>query len=255
MPAIEPDFDALYSDLGVTAQCVMSVFKQRYRRRVAQLHPDRSGSARNPETLKLLNQRYSAALAFHRRYGCFPGAVDDSDAARPVCTAVAGTPVIEQRPAVRIRALLALFAATALVIWIEVSWTTPEPKVTGTHLRYDTHATDMPALSADVTSPSITWVPARLRPGMSPAQVRAQLGEPFGGGTDARLWLYGPSWLRFECDQLVEWYSSPLAPLKTRAAATGGNADEPLPTLVHCGSAQPEAAQTAPPANPIGAMH
>ncbi|WP_417475368.1 hypothetical protein [Luteimonas mephitis] len=254
MAAIEPDFDALYRDLGITAQCALPAFKQRYRRRVAQLHPDRGGGTRNAEALKMLNQRYSAALAFQRRHGCLPGAVDDAGAARPVRIPTADAPAIEQRPTMRIRALLALFAATALVIWIEVSWTAPAPNATDSHLQSRARTTELPVLSASATSVSTVWMPARLRPGMSPAQVRAQLGEPFGSG-DNTLWFYGPSWLRFECNQLMEWYSSPLAPLRTQVAATDDDAAEPVSTWAHCGSAEPKAAQAPAPANPTGAIH
>lgn len=43
--------------------------------------------------------------------------------------------------------------------------------------------------------------------------VRAIQGEPVIGGTDH--WEYGPSWIRFENGKVVDWYSSPLNPLKT----------------------------------------
>src|SRR3546814_1681304 len=42
-------------------------------RRVADLHPDRGGDSDEDE-LKSLNQRYAAALDFHRHYGRLPGA-------------------------------------------------------------------------------------------------------------------------------------------------------------------------------------
>src|SRR3546814_19408073 len=44
-----------------------------FRSRVADLHPDRGGDSDEDE-LKSLNQRYAAALDFHRHYGRLPGA-------------------------------------------------------------------------------------------------------------------------------------------------------------------------------------
>src|SRR3546814_13650073 len=54
-----------------------------------------------------------------------------------------------------------------------------------------------------------------LELGMDTETVRAIQGEPMriNGGT----WEYGPSWLRFEHGELVDWYSSPLHRLKTRS--------------------------------------
>ena len=60
--------------------------------------------------------------------------------------------------------------------------------------------------------------------GMDEAQVRRILGAPIGIH-DGR-WDYGPSWVQFQCGQVVGWYSSPLhklqvdeASLRTGAAA------------------------------------
>lgn len=239
MTATESDFDALYRDLGITAQCALPVFKQRYRRRVAQLHPDHGGNARDAEALKLLNQRYSAALAFHRRHGRFPGAAGDAAIAwaMPVRAAGSGPSPATRRPTMRTWALLALFAATALAVWIKLTWTVPD------------HAADLQSGSAATAiqvpasggmrsvGKAGNWMPARLRPGMSPAKVREQLGEPISRGDDARLWIYGPSWLRFECGQLVEWYSSPLAPLRTQVVAIEDGATGSAPPRPRCASA------------------
>ena len=51
----------------------------------------------------------------------------------------------------------------------------------------------------------------------SPAQqVRAIHGEPVGGSE--RRWEYGPSWIVLRCGVVVDWYSSPLRPLKVAHA-------------------------------------
>src|SRR3546814_7448909 len=53
--------------------CSVDGLRLAYRRRVADLHPDRGGDSDEDE-LKSLNQRYAAALDFHRHYGRLPGA-------------------------------------------------------------------------------------------------------------------------------------------------------------------------------------
>ena len=49
---------------------------------------------------------------------------------------------------------------------------------------------------------------------MAPHDVLVVQGRPTLQ-SDA-IWEYGPSWIRFEDDRVVEWHSSPLYPLKTR---------------------------------------
>jgi hypothetical protein len=49
--------------------------------------------------------------------------------------------------------------------------------------------------------------------GMDTDAVRAIEGDPMLVGENR--WDYGPSWIRFENDKVVDWYSSPLHPLKT----------------------------------------
>src|SRR5690606_31638320 len=69
----QTDFIALYSELGLEPDCSVDAFRLAYRRRVADLHPDRVGASGEDE-LKSLNLRYAAALEFHRHYGRLPGA-------------------------------------------------------------------------------------------------------------------------------------------------------------------------------------
>src|SRR3546814_1800736 len=63
--------DVCSSDLG--PDCSVDGLRLAYRRRVADLHPDRGGDSDEDE-LKSLNQRYAAELDFHRHYGRLPGA-------------------------------------------------------------------------------------------------------------------------------------------------------------------------------------
>lgn len=64
------DFTALYSSLGVDPDCEVDTLKRLFRRRIAELHPDR-GARLSEEELMML---YLEALRFHRRHGRFPGA-------------------------------------------------------------------------------------------------------------------------------------------------------------------------------------
>ena len=51
--------------------------------------------------------------------------------------------------------------------------------------------------------------------GMTAAEVREIEGEPLLVHDDR--WEYGPSYVRFERDVVVDWYSSPLRALKVSA--------------------------------------
>lgn len=52
-----------------------------------------------------------------------------------------------------------------------------------------------------------------LRLGMSADEVRVVEGDPVSMHGD--LWEYGPSWVRFDHDRVVDWHSSPLRALHT----------------------------------------
>lgn len=74
---MEPDFSQLYSDLELPPDCSLDEFNRAYRRRIAQLHPDRRGnsasSADGNAALSELIATYTAVNRFHRRYGRMPG--------------------------------------------------------------------------------------------------------------------------------------------------------------------------------------
>ena len=63
------DFNALYASLDVDPDCEVDTLKRLFRRRIAELHPDR-GAMSEEELMQL----YLEALRFHRRHGRFPGA-------------------------------------------------------------------------------------------------------------------------------------------------------------------------------------
>lgn len=72
----DTDFLVLYEELGLTpGTSDLDVFKQAYRRRVAQLHPDRQAVGHaDTDRLQRLTRLYGAALAFEQRYGRLPAA-------------------------------------------------------------------------------------------------------------------------------------------------------------------------------------
>lgn len=73
--ADDTDFLTLYDELGLAPGVSdLDALKQAYRRRVAQLHPDRHGAHGDPARLQRLNRMYGAAIAFEQRYGRLPAA-------------------------------------------------------------------------------------------------------------------------------------------------------------------------------------
>lgn len=88
--ADDTDFLTLYDELGLAPGISdLDALKQAYRRRVAQLHPDRQGAQGDPVRLQRLNRMYSAAIAFEQRYGRLPAAAVTSRRPEPVMRAEA----------------------------------------------------------------------------------------------------------------------------------------------------------------------
>lgn len=70
---MESDFSLLYSELELQPDCSIDEFKRAYRRRIAELHPDRGESQDTDKLLSRLLALSSSALRFHRRHGRLPG--------------------------------------------------------------------------------------------------------------------------------------------------------------------------------------
>ena len=203
------DFMVLYRELGIGPDCSLEGLRMAYRRRVADLHPDRGGGL-GEDRLKALNQRYAAAIEFHRHHGRLPGAAARVPASAaptfapaPVQShaahAVEDAPLQEGRaPSKFVRYGIVLVAA--LAAWWFIRGGVPLPGfldgVAGSE-----RGTQASAASA-------------LRQGMHARGVAAILGDPVSRELGGVHWEYGPSWVRFECGRVVDWYSSPLNPLK-----------------------------------------
>jgi DnaJ domain len=236
----ETDFLDLYRRLGIDPGCDLAELKQAYRRHVAILHPDRQpGRPVDPRAaarLQRLTAQYGAAMEFHRRHGRLPGAPREAtvgeavgSVGRPGAVQQAADPFAARRnrvpqnqapheasllPRSRSRGkLVALLVIGALAV---LGWTVHEASLPNTS---DSADEDVPAQVDSVGVPhEAAATEAVLHVGMSTDDVRALEGEPVAMHGD--LWEYGPSWVRFDHDEVVEWHSSPLRPLRTDTGVT-----------------------------------
>ena len=217
--AEDTDFVALYDELGLDAECGMADFKQAYRRRVAQLHPDHPDNSSDISRLQRLNRLYAAAIEFQRTHGRLPGAIRNTpidmpdDALFAVHDASARDPAAVSGSASPWRYVL-LVALLGLVLYglsiQEPATTVPEA------------AQPIAAPRQDLQRPAAEKL---LAIGMEDKQVRRIQGEPFN--SHEYRWEYGPSWILFECGKVVDWYSSPLHPLHVRSSSPTGSAQLP----------------------------
>ena len=230
------DFSRLYAELAVDPAHGIDAFKQAYRRRVAELHPDRPGPPpRDADRLVALRHGYAAVLDFHRAHGRLPGAAPDAGrrAARAGATGGAApqdppsapTPAGDAPPPSRIGRMHALMLP-ALVVASLWYWLADRRQVAP------------PPAAAMTAAPLV----ARSRPlaqlGMDRGTVAGILGQPLVRDDADAHWIYGASWVHFDCDQLSDWYSSPLQPLSVASAT-------PPPAEGGRGKACPELPRTA----------
>lgn len=190
----DTDFNALYRELGVAADCTIEELRQAYRRRVGSLHPDRLGTDGGLARLQQLNRSYARAAEFHRLHGRLPGAARIEDDRPPFNFAreVAGDPrpVAGKPHPARYSVLVALVAV--MLLWL--------------------HETNS-------AGPRVTL-------GMDAGDVRTIQGEP--SVVDEPRWEYGPSWIEFRCGKVVDWYSASRQPL--RVDDHPGMGGKPLPS-------------------------
>lgn len=247
--AEDTDFAALYRELGINATCSLAELRGAWRRRVAKLHPDQGGNAEDTGQLQQLNRLYDAAVDFHMRYQRMPGATvsgylspewpewpeeleeleqpeqpEQPEAARQDPSFAADMPQNEL-PAPEFGRISRYFVLVSLIAIAVLSWrvfeNTPEHDqnrdagaaaggVAGVDMTGENRK--QPAL--DVSKPLAATL--AITPGMGKEMVRIILGEPLN--MHALRWSYGPSWVEFRCDKVVDWYSSPLRPLRVSAA-------------------------------------
>ncbi|MBB1472365.1 MULTISPECIES: hypothetical protein [unclassified Luteimonas] len=212
------DFARLYAELGISPPCTLEVFKRAYRRRVAELHPDRpSTAARDPARLIALNVGYAAVLDFHREHGRLPGEPPPGTSATRAAAPrrggsrgmPAGGPPAATSPAVR-----APGSASRRAVWMRTLLTLLVVAGASWHWLPASGERAAPSLDAPAAAPPAdVSARVRLQPGMDRRTVTALLGEPVARDASDSHWVYGPSWVYFECGRLSDWYSAPLYPL------------------------------------------
>lgn len=210
MTTEQTDFMSLYRELGVEPDCSVDEFRLAYRRRVAGLHPDRAGAS-GEDDLKTLNLHYAAALDFHRHYGRLPGAAPATPPPRHSSQPAPSQwddVVQDEDPPVRRPSKLVVYGMLVLAALLVWWWSRTEAETFGIDSAGIVENERQMAATAAI----------RLLPGMTPDEVLALHGEPLGWDGDSAQWMYGPSWIRFRCARVVDWYSSPLKPLKTAAS-------------------------------------
>ena len=209
--AAPPDFAAMYRELGLDATCSLAELRLARRRRVARLHPDLGGTAEDTGRLQHLNRAYTAAVAFHARFGRLPGApAPGLRLVRPAAEhassmAETGAPTAIETPTWRradapaashpaagfgrmSRYPLATIAvmAVALVVALAVA--------VGSGAVRNATGDAAPAPSGGLAT------------GQDKDTVRKRLGEPLE--MHALRWHYGPSWVDFRCDRVAGWHSA-----------------------------------------------
>jgi hypothetical protein len=224
------DFLRLYQELGLPTTASFEDMKRAYRRRVAELHPDRLvhadrvGERHAVERMQRLTVLYDAASAFHQQHGRLPGAPAPRAPQPPYAPRVA-VPAAPRRSGGRRFALAALVAAV-LIAWF---WNRQG-------------ASDDVAVDTAPTMPQPARLPraAAVEPvrheapythghplavGMPMEEVLGLEGEPVLESDDR--FEYGPSWIAFEKGKVAAWHSSPLRPLRSATSEDSPPAPPP----------------------------
>ncbi|NDK38762.1 hypothetical protein DT603_07895 [Pseudoxanthomonas gei] len=246
------DFAQLYLQLGIRNDCSLEEFKQACRRRIRQQHPDRNEDSGSPEAtqaaLAELLGLYAKALRFHRRHGRLPGSIAGSSfpppagsnglhpaapvqpralipresVAYPPADPLAPAPrsLTVRHPALMLAAAIAAF--TAFIAWNESKGGDPAIAPLNIPPPAVTQPVALPAAPTYATTTQAEEPPAIAPPrlieiGMDAVTVRALQGDPMQ--TEGSEWTYGPSWIRFEDERVIDWYSSPLHQLKTKTTS------------------------------------
>lgn len=206
------DFLLLYKELRLKPGCGLGEFRQAYRRRVAELHPDRvqhhlyeDAAAR----LSTLNAMYASAMEFHKQHGRLPGEASVYRA-DPTPRPHAPPPAPPSAPAKRSSWVLTVLLVLAALV---VGWILGAVESEGGDDQ--SSATQLPHIVDTETGPAPVAKVSRIRVGMDSGRVVEIEGQPVTTAKDR--WEYGPSWIAFHCGEVLDWYSSPLRPLKVES--------------------------------------
>lgn len=217
------DFSQLYADLGLHPDCSLDQYKRAYRQRLSELHPDHAPSSETRTGLLPLQDLialHTSAMQFHREHGRLPGSALPAGVTPAAPPLRSGPPyaaqpesIIERRSTLTRWLLASLLLLGTVLAGVSMQQAQPPSALPATN----------PAPLATVSEPPTPTPDGPLELGMDAETVRAIQGEPMR--IDQDTWEYGPSWLRIEHNQLVDWYSSPFYRLKTRTPSPAGGAD------------------------------
>lgn len=216
--AAKTDFVALYEQLGLGPDCSAAELRNAYRRRVAELHPDRQrGGPADPlaaARLQELTAAYLAASDFQRRFGRLPGArLPRAPAATPLPVPEEIAPPATAGGGGRSWRIAFGAVALGLVLWLVALG--PDGERASVPVTNDDAPLRAPA-AVGAAPPVAVAVPLGIELGMEAAAVRALEGAPLMATPER--WDYGPSWIAFDHGRVSGWYSSPLRPLKIAGA-------------------------------------
>jgi hypothetical protein len=191
-----------YARLGAPIDCDLDALKQHYRRAVRDLHPDRNPDlAADPaaqSALRELNAAFERLSDHHRVSGRLP------------LEPLRATPLPDAAPSPGRAKPFPWRPAFALsIVTLAVAWATLPPPAARAPAAINAATTSVaqPRFAADAAP-----VRDRVRIGDRKDAVRAILGPPIL--TTRELWEYGPSHVRFADGKVVDWYSSPLKPIR-----------------------------------------
>lgn len=126
---MKADLADIYSQLDLRPDCSLEEFQYAYRRRVAQLHPDRRGGELSPEmehTLRTLIALHASVCDFHRRHGRMPGALPQPEAESPAPSGIFSPAWPPHEPERKrpgpVRTTLTLIALFVALIVLLASW-------------------------------------------------------------------------------------------------------------------------------------
>ncbi|HEY0179708.1 MAG TPA: DnaJ domain-containing protein [Dokdonella sp.] len=231
----ETDFISLYEQLGLGPDCSADELKRAYRRRIAELHPDRRPGPSDPAAtarLQTLIAAYNAAIGFERRHGRLPGAAlvrrgasmpPRTAAARPHAARGPAPAAPRRGTGLRWIVLAGLAAAgVGAYLWsgsdAEPPRRPPSSRTAEPPPRAPSGSAPGPARSAPATGGALPTGAPVLRLGMDADDVRAIQGRPVM--VNGERWEYGPSWIEFDHGKVSGWYSSQLRPLKVAGEHT-----------------------------------